>query len=29
MTTLRRFISSVDGWTLDTFNAQRELRSRG
>jgi hypothetical protein len=29
MSTLRRFISSVDSWTLNTFNAQRELRSRG
>ena len=25
MSTLRRLISSVDSWTLNTFNAQPEL----
>lgn len=29
MSTLKRIISSVDAWTLNTFNAPRELRSRG
>ncbi len=28
MNTLRRFIKSVDSWTLTTFNAPPELRSR-
>jgi hypothetical protein len=29
MNTLRRIITSVDSWTLTTFNAPPELRSRG
>ena len=29
MSALRRIITSVDSWTLTTFNAQPELRSRG
>ena len=29
MNTLRRIIASLDSWTLTTFNAPPELRSRG
>jgi hypothetical protein len=29
MNTLRLIITSVDSWTLTTFNAPPELRSRG
>jgi hypothetical protein len=29
MSTLRRIITTLDAYTLTTFNAQPELRSRG
>jgi hypothetical protein len=29
MSTLRRIITTLDTWTLTTFNAPPELRSRG